>query len=84
MMESRACYGYYGEGHGATGESKPKKEHASGYSFNDYVFRIEGIGHYEYPQMEVKAIDFAHAVTAIEKQAKKDHFKIIEYIGKNV
>ena len=84
MMESRACYGYYGEGHGATGEVLPKKQHASGYSFDDYVFRIEGIGHYEYPLMQVKAIDFAHAVKAIEKEARKQRFKIVEYVGKNV
>lgn len=84
MMESRACYGYYGEGHGATGEATPKKARPSGYSFDDYVFRIEGIGHYEYPLMQVKAIDFEHAMMAIEKQAGKQCFKIVEYVGKNV
>ena len=84
MLESMACYGYYGEGHGATGETPPRKAHSSGYRFDDYVFKVEGVGHYVYPLCRVKAMDFAHAAAQMDKWARKERFKIIEYVGKNI
>lgn len=83
-MESRACYGYYGEGHGASGESKPKKEHASGWSFDDYAFEVKGIGRYFYPKIEVKAKSYENALKAVEKQGRREGFEIVKFIGKNV
>ena len=83
MMESRACYGYYGEGHGVTGETKPKT-HASGWSFDDYVFEVKGVGRYAYPRCKVKAKDYDHALAQMKKWGKRDSFEIVKFIGKNV
>ena len=84
MMESRACYGYYGEGHGATGEAVPKKQHPSGYSFDDYVFEVKGVGRYVYPICKVKAMDYDHAVAQMKRWGKREGFEVVKCIGKNV
>lgn len=84
MMESRACYGYYGKGHGATGESVPKKPHASGYGYWRFNFEIKGIDHYEYPFVQVKAIDYEHALKQIQRQAKRERFVVVAYQGKTI
>lgn len=75
MLESRAAYGYYGEGHGATGE-KPPKQHASGWSI--YSYRFEITGHkYRYTTIEVNARNYANAVKRAKAWAKRDGFTIV-------
>lgn len=74
MLESRAAYGYYGEGHGATGEKAPVT-HKSGWSFKDFFFEIEGDPFFKF--IEVKACDYKHALTQAKKRAKRDGFTII-------
>ena len=41
-MESGACYGYYGEGHGCTGEVQPVV-HKSGWRFMNFYFEVKGL-----------------------------------------
>ena len=77
-MESRAAYGYYGEGHGVTGENAPKT-HKSGWSFWDFHFEIDGT--YAQTQgckvIQIKACDYAHAIKQAKKWAKRDGFTIV-------
>ena len=65
-MESRACYGYYGEGHGATGETKPKTTSKFQYEFWD----VEILYDNGRVIREYKAKDKAHAIRQIEKEIK--------------
>lgn len=73
-MESRACYGYYGEGHGCTGEMQPKKIHKSGWRFMYFHFEVRGKG---FSHVEIKACDYAHAMKQLKAWAKRDGFEIV-------
>lgn len=77
MLESRAIYGYYGEGYGATGEN-PQKIHASGWRFSEFYFKISGTfaqtGGCKY--IEIKACDYEHALKQAKKWAKRDGFTV--------
>lgn len=73
-MESRAAYGYYGEGYGATGESVPIT-HKSGWRYMDFGFEIHSKTGKE--NIRIKACDYAHAISQLKKWAKKDGFEII-------
>ena len=78
MLESRAAYGYYGEGHGASGENPPKV-HKSGWRFSEFYFEISGT--YQQTQgfkhIEIKACDYAHAMKQAKRWAKRDGFTIV-------
>ena len=65
-MESRACYGYYGEGCGATGETKPKTTGTFQYEFWTVEIRYD-VGRF---LTEFKAKDKEHAIRQIEKEIK--------------
>lgn len=73
-MESRACYGYYGEGHGCTGENQPAKPHKKGWRFMTFHFEVQGLG---FKYVEIKACDYAHAMKQLERWAKRDGFVIV-------
>ena len=75
MLENRAAYGYYGEGHGATGENPPKKQHASGWRFMDFFFEVAGNPFFK--SVEIKACDYEHALKQLKKMAKRDGFTIV-------
>lgn len=72
-MESRACYGYYGEGHGCTGENPPVI-HKRGWRFMDFHFEVKGKG---FTHVEIKACDYAHAMKQLKRWAKRDGFEIV-------
>lgn len=72
-MESRACYGYYGEGHGCTGEMQPVI-HKSGWRFKDFHFEVKGIA---FKHVQIKTCDYDHAVKQLKKWAKRDGFEIV-------
>ena len=74
MLENRAAYGYYGEGHGATGE-KPPTTHKSGWRFMNFFFEIKGDSICKY--VEIKACDYEHALKQLKKWAKRDGFTIV-------
>ena len=78
-MESRACYGYYGEGHGASGEIRPKA-YRGGYSINTYYFLIDwhmpGISN----EAEIKAKTFENAERRAKALAKQENGT---FIGEN-
>jgi hypothetical protein len=74
MLESRAAYGYYGEGHGATGEKAPII-HKSGWRFTEFHFEISGDPFFKH--IEIKACDYEHALKQAKKWAKRDGFTII-------
>lgn len=74
MLENRAAYGYYGEGHGATGEKSPTT-HKSGWRFSDFYFEISGVPFFKF--IEVKACDYAHAIKQAKARAKKEGFTIV-------
>lgn len=78
MLESRAAYGYYGEGHGATGENRPKT-HASGWRFMDFYFEISGTFEQTlgFKHIEIRACDYEHALKQAKKWAKRDGFVIV-------
>lgn len=80
MLETRAAYGYYGEGHGATSETrKEKKTHASGWHFSDFYFEISGTYQqtFGFTYIEVKACDYAHAVKQAKRRAKREGFTLV-------
>ena len=70
-MESRACYGYYGELGGASGERKPKA-YRGGYNINTYYFLVDwhipGIS----SETEIKAKTFRNAERRVKEWAKRD------------
>ena len=78
MLESRAAYGYYGEGFGASGETK-NKPHASGWHFHTFHFEITGT--YQQTQgctgISITACDYAHAMKQAKAWAKRDGFTIV-------
>lgn len=71
MLESRSCYGYYGEGHGATGETPPDKMRG-GYSIKEYRFvidwHIRGIAN----EGIIHARNYKNAVKQAKAWAKRD------------
>ena len=72
-MESRSAYGYYGEGHGATGEMPPETEKdRGGYQMNLYSFLVDwhmvGISN----KVEVRAKSFKNAERNVKAWAKRD------------
>lgn len=69
-MESRACYGWYGEGCGASGESAPIQR--GGYKMSDYYFLVDWHDSFFSNKVSVKAMDFAHAEKNVKAWAKKD------------
>lgn len=73
-MESRACYGYYGEGHGCTGEVQPVV-HKSGWRFMNFYFEVKGLSGFNH--VEVKACDYAHAMKQLKAWARRDGFEIV-------
>lgn len=73
-MESRASYGYFGEGHGCTGENPPVI-HKSGWSFKCFYFEVKGLKGFSH--VEIKACDYAHAMKQLKKWAKRDGFEIV-------
>ena len=75
MLESRTSYHPWGE-------HQPPKEHASGWHFNDYVFRVRGVGRYMYPLYKVKAKDYEHALALMKKRCKRDSMEIVEFLRK--
>lgn len=75
-MESRACYGYYGEGHGCTGEMQTKKVHKSGWRFMTFFFEVKG-KRFPFTHVEIKACDYAHAMKQLKAWAKRDGFEIV-------
>lgn len=72
-MESRACYGYYGEAYGLTGEMQPVI-HKSGWSLKTFYFEVKGQG---FSHVEIKACDYAHAIKQLKRWAKRDGFEIV-------
>lgn len=79
MLESRAAYGYYGEGYGATGENPPKKTHASGWHFYNFLFEITGTYQHTqgFTEIEVRACDYEHAMKQAKKWAERDGFTVV-------
>ena len=75
MLESRAAYGYYGEGHGATGE-KPPKTHASGWSIYSYVFEVSG-KEWFYTEIEVNARNYANALKRARAMCQREGLKLV-------
>lgn len=74
MLESRAAYGYYGEGNGVTGEKKPTT-HKSGWRFTHFYFEISGDTMCK--TIVIKACDYEHAMKQAKKWAKRDGFTIV-------
>lgn len=78
MLESRAAYGWYGEGYGASGETK-QKDHASGWHFHTFHFEIAGT--YRQTQgctgISIKASNYKNAMRQAKAWAKRDGFTII-------
>lgn len=74
MLESRASYGYYGEGHGTTGENTPTT-HKSGWRFSDFYFEISGDPFAKF--IEVRACDYAHALKQAQTRAKNEGFTLV-------
>lgn len=72
-VESRANYGYYGEGCGCIGETPPVI-HKRGWRFTNFHFEVKGKG---LNCVEIKACDYAHALKQLKKWAKRDGFEII-------
>lgn len=74
MLENRAAYGYYGEGHGATGEN-PSTTHKSGWWFKDFYFEIAGDPMFKH--IEIKACDYEHAIKQAKRRAKREGFILV-------
>ena len=75
MLESRAAYGYYGDGHGATGEKPPAPKHKSCWRFMEFFFEISGDPMFKF--VEIKACDYAHALKQVKRWAKRDGFSVV-------
>jgi hypothetical protein len=75
MLESRAAYGYYGEGHGATGE-KPPRTHESGWSIYTYVFEVSG-REWFYTKIEVNARNYANALKQAKRFCKREGLTLV-------
>jgi hypothetical protein len=78
MLESRATYGYYGEGHGATGE-KPPKTHASGWSIYTYYFEYSGspLCKRGINTVEINARSYSNALRRAKAWAKDNGLTIV-------
>ena len=68
MLESRAAYGYYGEGYGVSGE-QPPKEH---YTIQSYYFLIDWHDPRFSNCVSVKAKNFKNAIRQAKAWAKRD------------
>lgn len=73
MLESRASYGYYGTGHGATGEVAPKV-HKRGWRFMNFYFETTA---YYCEVLSIRACDYAHAVKQAKAWARKEGCEIV-------
>lgn len=65
-MEARGCYGYYGEGCGATGEVQPKAKGTFQYEF----WTVEILYDVGRMLVQYKAKDKEHAIRQIKKEIK--------------
>ena len=68
MLESRSAYGYYGEGHGATGE-KPPKEH---YTMEKFHFLVDWHHPMISKKVDIMAKNFKNAERNVKAWAKHD------------
>ena len=71
MLESRASYGYYGVGYGATGENEPKR-YKGGYTMNTYHFLIDWHDPFFSNRFKVAAKSFENAERAAKAYARKN------------
>lgn len=71
IVESRACYGFYGEGHGLSGEEPPKQSRG-GWQYDYFYFRIDW-GDARLSQLAViKAKTRENAIRQAKAWAKRD------------
>ena len=71
-MESRACYGYYGEGFGASGESAPRA-YRGGYQINTYYFQFQWGTDCPFSEIvEFKAKTFENALKSAKAYARRE------------
>lgn len=68
MLESRSAYGYYGEGHGATGEIPPKERYTMDRFYFLVDWHINGISN----EVAVTAKNFKNAERNVKAWAKRD------------
>lgn len=69
MLESRSAYGYYGEGHGATGETPPKKEH---YTMDTFHFLVDWHDDFFSKRVTITAKNFKNAERNVKAWAKRE------------
>lgn len=75
-LESRACYGYYGTGHGATGEEQPKT-HARGWHIWTFYFVVRWPNRKRNECVQVDASCYKNALKNLKRWQKRDGFEII-------
>lgn len=68
MLETRSAYGYYGEGHGATGEIPPKESYTMERFYFLVDWHITGISN----KVDVMAKNFKNAERNVKAWAKRD------------
>ena len=69
-MESRACYGWYGEGNGASGETKVR--HGRSHKLGTFRFIVDWHLYGVSNKVEVNAMDLEHAERNVKAWAKRD------------